>query len=116
VPTPHRAVAAGVVPSIAKADVPPATSRAVRPRKTAYVVVVVVGTFENANTAEEVKRLVQSKGYVVHVVPQGTVYKVMTAPMRTRTQAEGVARGFEAVGLKPQLMEWQEQQHSSTAK
>lgn len=107
VPTPHRAIAARVVPSVAKAGAPSATSRLLRSRKAAYV--VVVGTFENANTAVEVKRLVQSKGYVVHVVLQGTVSKVMTAPMRTRMQAEGVARGLEAVGLQPQLMAWQEQ-------
>jgi len=106
VPTPHRAIAAGVVPSVAKAGVPPTTSRALRPRKAAYV--VVVGTFKSANTADEVKRLVQSKGYVVHVVLQGRVSKVMTAPMRTRTQAEAVARGLEAVGLHPQLMVWHE--------
>ena len=107
VPTPHRAIATGVVPSVAKPRVPPATSRTIRPRRTAYV--VVVGTFENANTAEEMKRVVQSKGYVVHVVLQGTVSKVMTAPMRTRTQAEGVARGLEAAGLQPQLIVSQEQ-------
>lgn len=105
-PTPHQAISAGVVPSAAKAGVPPTTSRVLQPRKAAYV--VVVGTFESANTAEEVKHLVQSKGYVVHVVQQGTVSKVMTAPMRTRTQAEGVARGLAAVGLKPQLTVWQE--------
>jgi hypothetical protein len=104
VPTPHRAIAAGVVPSVAKAGVPPKTSRALRPRKAAYV--VVVGTFESANTAERVKRLVQSKGYIVHVVLQGRVSKVVTAPMRTRTQAEGVARALEAVGLQPQLTVW----------
>jgi cell division septation protein DedD len=71
--------------------------------------VVVVGTFESVNTAEEVKRLVQGKGYLVHIVPQGKVSKVMTAPMRTRTQAEGVARVLETAGLHPQLMVWQEQ-------
>lgn len=107
VPTPHRAIAAGVVPSVAKPGVPPATSRAIRPRKAEYV--VVVGTFENPNTAAEMKRVVQSKGYVVRVVLQGAVSKVMTAPMRTRTQAEGVARGLEAAGLQPQLIEWQGQ-------
>lgn len=104
VPTPHQAIAARVVPAVAKAGVPPTTSRVVRPRKVGYV--VVVGTFESAKTAEEVKRLVQGEGYVVHVVRQGTVFKVMTAPMRTRTQAEGVARGLEAVGLHPQVMVW----------
>jgi len=104
VPTPHQTNAARVVPSVAKAGVPPTTSRALGPRKSAYV--VVVGTFESTNTAEEVKRLVQSKGYVVHVVLQGRVSKVMTTSMRTRTQAEGVARGLEAVGLQPQLMVW----------
>jgi GAF domain/SPOR domain len=115
VPTPHHAIAAGVVPSVAKAavprttsravakaGVPPTTSRALPPQKATYV--VVVGTFESANTAEKVKRLVQSKGYVVHVVRQGKVSKVMTAPMRTRTQAEGVARGLKAFGFRPQLM------------
>jgi hypothetical protein len=104
VPAPHQEIAAGVVPSAAKAGVPPMTSRALPPRKAAYV--VVVGTFESAKTAEEMKRLVQSKGYVVHVVLQGPVSKVMTAPMRTRTQADGVARGLEAAGLRPQVMAW----------
>jgi cell division septation protein DedD len=104
VPAPHQAVAAGVVPSVAKAGAPPRTPRALPPRKAAYV--VVVGAFESATTAEEVKHLVQSKGYVVHVVLQGTVSKVMTAPMRTRAQAESVARGLEAVGLHPQLLVW----------
>jgi GAF domain len=106
VPTPHQAIAPRVVPSVAKAGVPPTTPRALRPRKAAYVVVVVVGTFESANTAEKVKRLVQSRGYVVHVVRQGKVSKVMTAPMRTRTQAEAVARGLKAVGFQPQVMVW----------
>src|SRR5690348_9161319 len=105
--TPHHAIVAGVVPSVAKAGVAPTKSRAFQPSKAAYV--VVVGTFESSSAAEEVKRLVQSKGYVVHVVPQGAVSKVMTAPMRTRTQAEGVARGLEAVGLQAQLMVWREQ-------
>jgi cell division septation protein DedD/GAF domain-containing protein len=104
VPAPHQTIVAGVVPSVAKAGAPPTTPRALPPRKAAYV--VVVGTFESATTAEEVKHLVQSKGYVVHVVLQGTVSKVMTAPMRTRAQAESVARGLEAVGLHPQLLVW----------
>lgn len=107
VPTPRQPIAAGVVPSVAKASVPLTTSRVLRQRKAAYV--VVVGTFESANTAEEVKHLVQSKGYVVRVVLQRRGSKVMTTPMRTRTQAEGVARGLEAVGLQPQLMVWYEQ-------
>jgi GAF domain len=114
VPTPHQATAARVVPSVVKAGVPHTTSRALRPRKATYV--VVVGTFESANTADGVKRLVQSEGYVVHVVRQGRVSRVMTAPMRTRRQAEGVARGLEAVGLHPQVVVSYEQSHSSTAK
>lgn len=111
-PTPHPAISAGVVRSAAaKTGARPTTSRVLPPQKTAYV--VVVGTFESPSAAEEVKHLVQSKGYVVHVVQQGTVSKVMTAPMRSRTQAEGVARGLETVGLKPQLVVLQE---PSTAK
>lgn len=107
VPTPHQTISVGVVrPAAAKAGVAPRTSRVLPPRKTAYV--VVVGTFESATAAEEVKHLVQSKGYVVHIVQEGTVSKVMTAPMRSRTQAEGVARGLETIGLKPQLTVWQE--------
>ncbi|HKX17729.1 MAG TPA: GAF domain-containing protein [bacterium] len=107
VPTPHRAISAGVVrPAAAKGGVLPTTSRALQPRKPVYV--VVVGTFESANVAEQVKHLVQSKGYVVHVEQQGAVSKVVTAPMPSRTQAEGVARGLETVGLKPQLMVLQE--------
>lgn len=111
-PTRHQAASGGVVPSTAaKAGALPTTSRVLPPPKAAYV--VVVGTFESVNAAEEVKHLVQSKGYVVHVVQQGTVSKVMTAPMRSRAQAEGVARGLETVGLKPQLIVWQQ---PSTAK
>jgi SPOR domain/GAF domain len=104
VPTPHRAIAAGVVPPVTKPVAPPATPRVVGPRKTAYV--VVVGTFESANAAAELKRLVQSKGYVVQVVQQGEVCKVMTPPIRTRTQAQGVAHALKAVGFQPQLTVW----------
>ena len=106
-PTPHQVIAARVVPPAAKAVVPHTTSRILRPPKAAYV--VVIGTFESSSAAEEVKHLAQRKGYVVHVVLQGAVSNVMTAPMRTRTQAEGVARGLEAVGLQAQLKVWREQ-------
>jgi cell division septation protein DedD len=104
VSTPHQAIVAGVVRSVAKAGVLPTAPQDQRPRKAAYV--VIVGTFENAKAAEEVKRLVQRKGFVVHIVLQGRVSQVMTAPMRTRAQAESVTRGLEAVGLHPQLKAW----------
>jgi cell division septation protein DedD len=106
-PAPHQVIAAGVVPPVAKAVVPHTTSRILPPPKVAYV--VVVGAFESSSAAEEVMHLAQRKGYVVHVVLQGAVFEVMTAPMRTRTQAEGVARGLEAAGLHAQLKVWREQ-------
>jgi hypothetical protein len=106
-PAPHQLIAAGVVPPAAKAVVPHTTSRILPPPKVAYV--VVVGAFESSSAAEEVKHLAQRKGYVVHVVLHGAVSEVMTAPMRTRTQAEGVARGLEAAGLQAEVKVWREQ-------
>lgn len=101
---PHQAVVTGTAasPHSVKAGVPPTTSRVRRPVRSAYV--VVVGTFESSSAAEDMKRLVQRKGYVVDVVPHGAVSEVMTRPMRTRMQAEYLARGLEAVGLQAQLM------------
>lgn len=105
--TPHQAVVTGTASLPHTTAVRSATSQVRRPSKTAYV--VVVGTFESSTAAEDMKRLVQRKGYVVNVVPHGAVSEVMTRPMRTRKQAEYVARGLEAVGLQAQLMVWGEQ-------
>ncbi|HKX17716.1 MAG TPA: hypothetical protein VJT33_06880 [bacterium] len=107
--TPHQAIVAGTAtsPHRMKAGVPSAASHVRRPARTAYV--VVVGTFESSGAAEDMKRLVRRKGYVVDVVPHGASSEVMTRPMRTRMQAEYVARGLEAVGLQAQLMVWGEQ-------
>jgi cell division septation protein DedD len=74
--------------------------------KTAYV--VLVGKYASAAAAETVKRLVQRKGYVVHVVPDGPFSEVITPPLPSRRQAEGVARGLEVIGFQTQLMAWRE--------
>lgn len=107
--TPHQAIVTGTtsLPHRTKAGIRSTTSQARRPARTAYV--VVVGTFESPGAAEDMKRLVQGKGYVVNVVPHGAVSEVMTRPLRTRMQAEYVARGLEAVGLQAQLVVWGEQ-------
>lgn len=106
---PHQAIAGGTAPPprITKTGVPSTTSRVRRQPGAAYV--VVVGMFESSAAAEQMKRLVQRKGYVVRVVPHGAVSEVMTRPMRTRMQAEYMARGLEAVGLQAQLVVWREQ-------
>ncbi len=102
-PTPHPAIVPGSVRSVARPGVRVTASRIRRPPRASYV--VVVGKFESSAAAAKMTRLVRSKGYVVNVVPYGAVSEVMTAPLRTRTQAEYVARGLEAVGLQAQLME-----------
>lgn len=102
--SPHQAIVTGTAASArsTKAALRSTASRVRRPARTAYV--VVVGTFESSSAAEDMKRLAQRKGYIVDVVPHGAVSEVMTRPMRTRMQAEYLARGLEAVGLQGQLM------------
>ncbi|HXX38579.1 MAG TPA: SPOR domain-containing protein [bacterium] len=75
---------------------------AVRPRaRPAYG--VVVGAYPDAAEADSVMHLVRSKGYIVDVVPRGTVAQVVTPPYRTRIQAERVARALEDIGLPARL-------------
>ncbi len=73
-----------------------------RPRSGAAYAVS-VGTFASSMTAERMKHLVMSKGYIVVVVPHGAVSQVMTPPYRTRAQAECVMRGLEGTGLLAHL-------------
>ena len=77
--------------------------RVTRPRsKTQYA--VSVGNYANAATADRMKHLVRSKGYIVDVVPRGAVSQVATPPYRTRAQAERVARALEEIRLPAHLV------------
>ena len=104
---PRKAVVTSVIKSVGTTARLVRTSGVHRPPTVAYV--VVVGRFESSTAAENLKHLVQSKGYIVHVVPYGALSEVITRPLRTRRQAENVARGLEAVGLQSQLMAWRDQ-------
>jgi cell division septation protein DedD len=74
-----------------------------RPRN-AYA--VTLGTFVTAAHANRIKHFVQSKGYIVRVVPRGALSQVVTRPYSNRTQAERIARGLLAAGLPAQLTSW----------
>lgn len=77
--------------------------RVTRPRsRTQYA--VSVGSYANAATADRMKHLVRSKGYIVDVVPHGAVSQVATPPYQTRAQAERVARALEEIRLPAQLV------------
>lgn len=65
---------------------------------------VSVGNYANPATADRMKHLVRSKGYIVDVVREGAVSQVMTPPYRTRAQAERVARAFEDIRLPAELV------------
>jgi cell division septation protein DedD len=104
---PHQLRVATIVQPAAPTRTLATTVRIRGVSKTAYV--VLVGKYASSSAAEKVKRLVQRKGYVVHVVPYGLFSEVITPPLPTRRQAEGVARGLEAVGLQAKLMTWREQ-------
>lgn len=67
---------------------------------------VSVGTFVSPESAAQVKHLVQSKGYIVRIVPVGTLSQVVTPPCANRLQAERVARGLLATGVPAQLTSW----------
>lgn len=111
-PLPNRQAArviAAVPGVIARKIVGPLVAPAVaalrsahRPRSGAAYTVS-VGTFASSITAERMKHLVMSKGYIVVVVPHGAVSQVMTPPYRTRAQAECVMRGLEGTGLPAHL-------------
>jgi hypothetical protein len=77
--------------------------RVARPRPKVHYAVS-VGIYVNPATADRMKHLVRSKGYIVDVVPHGVVSQVMTRPYRTRAQAERVARGLEEIRLPAQLI------------
>jgi cell division septation protein DedD len=101
---PLRAVAASDAPD----TTPRAAARAhrpARPRLTAKYAVS-VGTFASRATAYRMMHFVRSKGYIVDVMLSGTVSRVVTAPYRTRTQANRVAHAFEEIGLPAQLTAW----------
>lgn len=101
---PRNAVAQRIVRSAVAAylSAAPQTTRRPRPRA-GYA--VSIGTFA-ALTADRIRHLVMSKGYIVIVVPHGAVSLVVTLPYRTRAQAEGVMRGLEASGLPARLTAW----------
>jgi cell division septation protein DedD len=82
--------------------------RAPRPaaRRTKPAYAVSVGTFASAEHADQIKHLVQSKGYIVRVVPVGMLSQVMTPPCADRTRAEHIARGLLAAGLPARLTSW----------
>jgi hypothetical protein len=107
VSVPRKAVVTNVIRSVGITARLVRTSRVYRPPTVAYV--VVVGRFESSTAAENLKHLVQSKGYIVHVVLYGALSEVITRPLRTRRQAENVARGLEAAGLQARLMAWGDQ-------
>jgi hypothetical protein len=67
---------------------------------------VSVGRFASPKTADRMKHFVRRKGYVVEVVPRGSVSLVVTPPLSTRTQAEYVMNGLEVIGLPTQLVAW----------
>jgi cell division septation protein DedD len=104
---PRKAVVTNVIRSVGATARLARTFPVHRPPRVAYV--VVVGRFESSTAAENMKHLVQSRGYIVHVVPYGAVSEVITTPLRTRRQAENVARGLEAAGLQARLMVWRDQ-------
>jgi cell division septation protein DedD len=107
VSVPRKAVVTSVIRSVGTTARLVRTFPVRRPPRVTYV--VVVGEFESPTAAKNMKHLVQSKGYIVHVVPYGAVSEVITRPLRTRRQAENVARGLEAVGLQARLMAWRDQ-------
>jgi len=99
---PRKAVVTSVIKSVGTTVRRVRTSAVHRRPMVTYV--VVVGRFESSTAAKNMKHLVQSMGYIVQIVPYGAVSEVMTPPLRTRRQAENVARGLEAVGLQARLM------------
>ena len=105
---PYRTTVVTVPRTSRKMQAHTTTSHFRRPPTAAYV--VIVGKFGSSATAEAVMRSIKRKGYVVRIVPHGAFSEVMTPPMRTRTQAESVLRGLEAVGLQAKLMAWREPQ------
>jgi cell division septation protein DedD len=109
-PRGHESVQTGMPPAVAlraasqRIAVRAAARPASRLTKAAYA--VTVGTFVSAERADRVKHLVQSKGYIVHVVAIGAFSQVVTPPYRNRTHAEQIARGLVAAGLPAQLTSW----------
>lgn len=96
------ALAAGLV---AFAEVPPTRAPVVGNQHAAQYAVS-VGTFTSAESADRIKHLVGGKGYIVVVVQRGSMREVRTRPYRTREQAERIARGLEAAGVRAHLLAW----------
>ena len=65
---------------------------------------VSVGGFANFKTADRMRHLVQSKGYVVDIFPIGKVSLVLTPPLATQRQAEYVMTGLQEIRLPAQLV------------
>jgi hypothetical protein len=65
---------------------------------------VSVGGFASFKTADRLKHLVRSKGYVVDIFPIGTGSLVVTPPLATQRQAEYVMTGLTEIRLPAQLV------------
>jgi hypothetical protein len=76
----------------------------VLPIRAAYA--VTIGMFANQANANQIKHLAQRKGYIVRIVPRGTLTEVVTPPYGSKAQAERVVRGIVAIGLPARLTSW----------
>jgi cell division septation protein DedD len=72
-----------------------------RPASARYA--VSFGQFVDAATAENMMHEIRRKGYVVYVARIGDDFLVVTAPYRSRAQAERLAGALQEIGLPAQL-------------
>jgi hypothetical protein len=94
-----------VIPSVAVARLPTPASPIALKRPT-ILYAVSIGGFASFETADLMKHLVRSKGYVVDVIPRGEVSLVVTPPLSTRGQADCVVNGLEGIGFPAHLLAW----------
>jgi len=104
-PSPRAGTGEAVQPNSPVRLAAPRHQQAAGPRpRAAYA--VTVGTFASPAHADRMRHLVQRKGYIVQIVPRGTLSQVVTRSYPSRAQAERVARGLAGAGLPARLTSW----------